>query len=348
MTASLRPFSLPVDPPLETASGTVTRREGFLLRYERGGVAGVGEAAPLSSWTESFRECELALRRVRDALAGGDETGAREVVDGRPAAAHALDCALLDRQARRADRPLYRFLGMDWDVESVPVNAVVGDGSPSETADQVSSAARAGFDCLKIKVGARNPSADLDRLRRASEALDRTVSLRIDANGSWSRETAEDLWPKLDEIGVETVEQPLDPDCLSGHAGLRDLDGPQLALDESIRARGLEEVLSTDAADVVILKPMSVGGLEATREAIGRVQRAGLDVVITTTIDAAVARTTAVHIAATIRRPRPCGLATAARLGRDVAPDPAPVSGGRIRVPQTGGHGVRPWGGDDA
>lgn len=347
MTASLQPFSVPLEPPLETATDTVTRREGFLLRYERGGEVGVGEAAPLSSWTESFRECELALRRVREALDGGDEAGAREAVEGRPAAAHALDCAILDRQARRADRPLYRFLGMDSQVESVPVNAVLGDGSPSETAERAAVAAREGFDCVKIKVGARDPSRDLERLRSVSDTLDDAVSLRIDVNGSWGRDTAEELWPILEEIGIDLVEQPLEPDNLADHAGLRDHNGPEVALDESVRVRGLDEIISADAADLVILKPMSVGGLETTRDAIERIQASGLGVVITTTIDAAVARTAAVHVAATIPNPRPCGLATANRLDRDVAPDPAPVSEGRIHVPQSSGHGVRPWDGDD-
>lgn len=348
MTASLQPFSLPVDPPLETANGSVTRREGFLLRYERGGVVGVGEAAPLPTWTESFRECELALRRVREALASGDEAEARQVVEGRPAAAHALDCAVLDRQARRADRPLYRYLGMDTEVESVPVNAVVGDGSPSKTAERVSKAVRDGFDCVKIKVGAREPSTDLDRLRAVAETVDSGISLRIDANGSWTPETAEELWPMLQEIGIETVEQPLGAERLSAHASLRDLSGPEIALDESVRVHGIEEILSIDAADVVILKPMSIGGLETTREAIEGIQSADLEVVITTTIDAAVARAAAVHVAATIPSPRHCGLATASRLGHDLAPDPAPVSDGRIRVPQTDGHGVQPWGGDES
>lgn len=337
-----------MDPPLETASDTVTRREGFLLRYERGGTVGVGEAAPLASWTESFRECELALRRVRDALAQGDVATARDVVDGRPATAHALGCALLDRQARRADRPLYRFLGGDTTVESVPVNAVVGDGSASETAQRVASAVRAGFECVKIKVGARDPSEDLERLRAVSDGIDQGVSLRIDVNASWDLETAESVWPKLGDIGIEMVEQPLGADILSEHGELRDRPGPEVALDESIRSHGPGDIISAGAADVLILKPMSMGGFEATRDAIDRAIAADLGVVITTTIDAAVARTAAVHVAATIPNPRPCGLATATRLERDVAPDPAPVSGGRIRVPQSCGHGVRPWSGDES
>jgi L-alanine-DL-glutamate epimerase-like enolase superfamily enzyme len=59
--------------------------------------------------------------------------------------------------------------------------------------------------------------------------------------------------------------------------------------------------------------------------------------VVTTTIDGAVARTAAVHCAATIPSVFACGLATADRLAEDVGPDPAPVEDGSIRVPQSPG-----------
>lgn len=346
MTASLRPFSLPLEPPFETAQETVSRREGFLLRYARGGVAGVGEAAPLGEWTESFRECELALRRARDALDDGDEAGAREVVDGRPAAAHAVDCALIDRSARRADRPLYRYLGADEHVGSIPVNAVVGDADIETTVSRARAAGDSGFECVKVKVGARTPDRDLARLRAVREALGEGIALRADVNGAWSESTAGDLWHELGEIGIETVEQPLGASDIAGHADLRDQVGPEVALDEGVRVHGIEEIVDSGAADVIVLKPMSMGGIEPTVTAIQELEHTQVSPIVTTTVDAAVARAAAVHIAAILEAPRPCGLATASQLGSDVAPDPAPVSEGRVKVPQVAGHGARPWGDD--
>jgi o-succinylbenzoate synthase len=343
VTASLRPFSLPLETPLETAGETLTRREGFLLRYSEGGTAGVGEAAPLGQWTEPFRECEIALRRARDALSDGDETEAREAVEGRPAAAHALDCALLDRSARRADRPLYRYLGTEETVGSIPVNAVVGDADIETTVSRAKAASTSGFECVKVKVGARAPERDLERLSAVRQALGDQIALRADANGAWTESTARDLWPELGEIGVETVEQPLAASEIAGHAVLRTQRGPEVALDEGVREHGIDALLDAGAADVIILKPMSVGGIEATVTLTRQLEDTEVSPIITTTVDAAVARAAAVHVAATLQGPRPCGLATASRLGSDVAPDPAPVSEGRTRVPQTGGHGARPW-----
>lgn len=345
MSATLRPFSLPLEHPLETATEHIDRREGFLLRYDREEVRGVGEATPLPPWTESFRECELVMRRVREALADGAEAAAEETADNRPAASHALESALADRAARRADRPLYRYLGAGRRVESVPVNAVVGDGDASTTAERARAAAADGFACVKIKVGARDPMDDLDRLRAVRDAIGWDIDLRVDANGAWGLESARELWPELDSLDIEFVEQPLSTEELEGHRELRDRAGPRVAVDESLRAVGLETVLEADAADAVVLKPMALGGPESSVSAAQRAMDRDVTPIVTTTVDGVVARTIAVHVAATLPRPIACGLATADRLSRDLAPDPAPVSDGRIHVPQSPGHGVSPWGG---
>jgi steroid 5-alpha reductase family enzyme len=64
----LEPFSLELRSPLSTAAGSIGRREGFLVRVEREGFVGIGEATPLPGWTESYEECA-------DALAAADLAG---------------------------------------------------------------------------------------------------------------------------------------------------------------------------------------------------------------------------------------------------------------------------------
>ncbi|MFB6132106.1 MAG: o-succinylbenzoate synthase [Halanaeroarchaeum sp.] len=340
MTASLRPFSLALSTPLATATGTLERREGFILEYHAEGFTGVGEAAPLPGWTESFRETEVALRQATAALERADEAAARTAVAGRPAAAHALDGATLDRRAKRADRPLYRYLGTGESVRSVPVNATLGDADLGTVSRQATAATGQGFETLKLKVGAREPDADVERVRAVREAIGDRPAIRLDANGAWDLATAEGLWPRFEDLGVELVEQPLPATELGDHQSLRGTSGPRVALDEGVMEHGLGRVLRAGVADAVVIKPMVLGGVEQAAASVGQASDAGVDPIVTTTIDAVIARTTAVHVAATIDCPIACGLATADRLADDVAPDPAPVRDGRIAVPQDPGHGV--------
>ncbi|WP_135826132.1 mandelate racemase/muconate lactonizing enzyme family protein [Halorussus ruber] len=337
MNAELRPFSLPLADPLDTARGTIERREGFLFRLESEPEAvGVGEATPLAGWTESQDECLQALEDAADAIdADGDPQSAlsNHNLKYTPAARHALDLALADLRASRAGDPLYRWLGATERVESVPVNATVGDSGVEETVAEAERAADAGFECLKVKVGARPLAADIERIEAVADALS-AVELRADANGAWSRQQAQQF---LDAVGdrLAYVEQPLPATDLGGLAAL---SGP-IALDETLAEGEFEDALDANPK-AVVLKPMALGGPRKAVELAEEAREEGVSPVVTTTIDGAVARTAAVHVAAAIPDVPACGLATAKMLESDLGPDIAPVADGRAVVPQGEGNGT--------
>jgi len=349
MDAELREFAIDLADPLETAAGTIEEREGVLLRLTEddgdGTNSGVGEAAPLPGWTESLATCRDHLDVAASRLNDGDPAAALDVVDGSPAARHAVHLALADLRARQEGVPLYRYLGSIGRVERVPVNATIGAGSPEAAADAARKAVDDGFRCLKLKVGAGSIREDATRVERVRDAVGWAATLRADANGAWDREQAVAAFDGFALRDVAYVEQPLAPDDLAGHAALRrDSTGVGVALDESLRTASVDEIVDAGAADVVVLKPMVLGGIDRARRAALRARRVGVTPIVTTTVDAVVARTAAVHLAASIPGIDPCGLATADRLAEDLAADPAPVEGGDVAVPQGEGLGTQgPW-----
>ena len=325
-------FSLPLSDPLETADGTIDAREGFLVRVELDGRAGLGEATPLPGWTESLGDCAAALEGVDDPVAAIEE-GA---LDDRPAARHGVSLAVLDARARRDGEPLYRHLGGPAERTTVPVNATVGDGDPGETAAAVASAVDDGYPAVKLKVGAGPLAREFDRLEAARERCPE-VELRADANGAWTESTAERSLSRFSAFGVSFVEQPLPATDLADHAAL---SGGEVgvAIDEGLAEHGVEAVLEAGAADVVVCKPMVLGGLDRARAAAGTAAEAGLSAVVTTTIDGAVARAGAVHLAASLPGGPACGLATGDRLAADLRAGVAPVDDGTVAVPQGKGN----------
>ncbi|PSQ00496.1 o-succinylbenzoate synthase [Halobacteriales archaeon QS_4_70_19] len=374
---NVEPFALALAGPLGTARGELTEREGFVVRLSVGGTTGIGEATPLPGWTEPLAECEAALSRTADAVTDGADpstllgsgdaasssTGDSGVLGadplaGAPAARHAVASAVTDARARAADEPLSRRLSRETSadppaaappiVESVPVNATVGDGAPVETAEAVAAAVERGFETVKLKVGARPVPADIERVAAVRERSP-DVTLRADANGAWAPDEATRALEALAEYDVAYVEQPLPADStgedgtrrdMRAHAALRGR-GVGIALDESLTvgANPVAAALDADAADVLVLKPMALGGPDRALAAAHAARAAGVEPVVTTTIDGALARATAVHVAAAIREVPACGLATADRLERDLLDaDPAPVTDGRVAVPD--GPGV--------
>ena len=337
-------FSLPLETPLGTANGEMTARDGSLVAIETGrAVVGVGEATPLPGWTESVAECRSALADVT-ATGDGPRRG-RLPPASAPAARHAVTLAAQDAQARNRGMSLASMLARDDDpATAVPVNATVGDGSVAETVAAAETAVASGFETLKLKVGVGDVESDIERVRAVAEAVRDVISLRVDANGAWGRETARHAVSELDGL-VEYVEQPLPATDLGGLAALRGVGAP-VAADESLAVREPFAVLAAEAADTLVCKPMALGGLSRTLAVARAAAVRGVETVVTTTIDGVVARTAATHLAAAVPGggERAHGLATGDLLERDITAtdgsavtDPVPVENGVIRVPESPG-----------
>jgi len=333
-----RQFAVPLSRPLGTARGTIRERRGHLVaagpaRGDGTETRGIGEATPLPGWTESPAACVSALASDRPARAVLDDLDPRET----PAARHGVSLALADASAHAEGQPLAAHLaadaGLPSPARSVAVNATIGDGSPTETATAASQAIDEGTTCLKVKVGARSVDADVRRLRAVRDAVGSTVEVRADANGAWNLETARRALERIEPMGLAYVEQPLPAAALASTARLARESTVPIAVDESLAEHGVDTVLATEAVDVVVLKPMALGGPDRTVDAAVRARAAGVEPVVTTTIDAVVARTAAVHVAAAIPDVSACGLATAGLLEEDLANDPCPVEAGRAPVP---------------
>ncbi|ELY69288.1 mandelate racemase/muconate lactonizing enzyme family protein [Natrinema versiforme] len=352
LTLEYRPFSLDLAEPFETAGETIDSRDGFLVRLADEGTdasdagdepaVGYGEATPLPGWTESREDCERALERAREAIRTGGPSEALETVDRQVAARHALSLALADLQATRDSTPLYRYLGQGPMVGRVPVNATIGDGSPAETASEAREAVDRGFDCCKLKVGLRSVEEDVERVRRVRDSVGETTELRADANEAWTYEEAESALEAFGELGVSILEQPLPAGALEGHADLRAGNhGVSIALDEGLLEHGVDSICEADAADVVVLKPMALGGIDVARKVAAWLTELDVTLLVTTTIDGVVARTGAVHLAAAIPDVPACGLATGDLLATDLGRDPVLLEKGSAVVPQAKGLGVQ-------
>jgi L-alanine-DL-glutamate epimerase-like enolase superfamily enzyme len=92
---------------------------------------------------------------------------------------------------------------------------------------------------------------------------------------------------------------------------------------------------------------MALGGLIAARALAQEAWARGCGVVVTTSLDGAIARAGALHLACALAAASPaplpaCGLATAAWLAEDLCPDPHPVGRGRMTWREVPGLGVPP------
>jgi len=155
-----------------------------------------------------------------------------------------------------------------------------------------------GFKTLKVKVGVDLDAADA-LLAAIRQAVGPEIAIRIDANGCWSPDEAVAAVTLLSRHRLELVEQPCG--SISGMAHVRQRVSVPIAADESVRtAAQLEQIIEQQAADLVVLKPMFTGGIQAAERLATRAGAAGLGVVVTHALESSVGRAGAVHLASSL------------------------------------------------
>ncbi|MGH7681212.1 MAG: o-succinylbenzoate synthase [Candidatus Eiseniibacteriota bacterium] len=304
-------YSTPLDPPWPSAEGPVRRRVGSILILEdEDGRVGLGETAPfpgfgLETHASSVAALRLAARRLvglpPDAyLAATADLPCLAPVAASPCARHAIDLALHDLAAQRAGVSIAELLGGERALQSVVVNGTIQRLSPGETVDAARRFAAADFKTLKLKVGGAPLAEDIARVRAVREAMP-GLRLRIDANQAWSEGDAIAALSAMRDFDLEYCEQPVAADAIDAMARVRAACSVPIAADESVRdAATVERILAAKAADVLILKPMALGGLHAARSIAVRAEKAGIPVVVTSLLEGPIGRMGALHFAASL------------------------------------------------
>jgi len=270
MKASVRVESWPIRGGFRIARGARSKAEVVVLELHDGQHSGRAECVPYARYGESIESVRAEIEAGCRGLHGSE---ARAEAHAMPAGAarNAIDCALWELEAKRAGKPVWQCAGLGRAPEPVYTMRTVSVGS----VDEMRTAAL-GFDgsqVIKVKV---DGGQDLERIEAVHQAVP-TARLVVDANEAWSIEQLAAWLPRLPELGVSVLEQPL-------HAG-RDsaLEGlPRevlLCADESFHDR---QSFSSIAGryDMVNIKLDKAGGLSEAIYCMRLAQSSGFQVML--------------------------------------------------------------------
>ncbi len=133
----------------------------------------------------------------------------------------ALDIALWDLKAKLLGSSLVDLLG----AAHAGVEAYGSGGfttySNQQLAVQMSGWVANGLKNVKMKIGAE-PAVDLERVRRAREAIGPSTNLFVDANGAYDVRQAIAFATEFEEFNVTWFEEPVSSDDLNGLRRVRD------------------------------------------------------------------------------------------------------------------------------
>ena len=328
--------------PLQASYGEVAERPILQVAIrDAQGAVGHGEAAPLPRYDGTDVErVAAALELHAEVLARAESEDPCELVRACraaadvPAALAAVDMALWDRAGRRAGKPVATLLAQR-PPSKVQVNATLAARDRAGAAEQAAAAVRAGFTCLKAKVGLGD---DAGRIAAVRAAAGPEVALRLDANGAWTVEEAVCAIGALAAAGLELVEEPV-----HGVRAVREVRARvpvRIAIDETAAEEG---ALVAGVADAVCLKVSRCGGICGLLAAAEAVRASGAEPYVASTLDGPLGIAAGLHAAAALAASGAlphCGLATLGLFaGLD---DPLPSSRGAIALPSAPGLGVEP------
>lgn len=338
----LTPYQLAFKHPWRFHRETLTQRFGWILELTTTtGKHGLGDCAPLvAAGTESVTEAKRWLAHELPRLLQQPlevALASLPTVTTAPAARHAVETALLDLASQTKELSLRHWLSSDAKDE-IEVNGSAG-ALDQWTHQRTQPLLKQGFKLIKLKVGLAKITEELELLRRLAAELPAGIRLRLDANGAWTREQASEFLDDAADLPIESLEEPLIEPRADWLSALQAETPITLALDESLTRFHLAELFERPPVRRLILKPTVLGGLLSTKQIADDADSAGLESLITSTLESTVGVHAAAQLAAALS-PAIHGLATSEWFGQDVAPNPI-IQQGRLQLPNTAGLGVQ-------
>ena len=260
--------------PAGTSRGVYNTRLSFYLKLtsdEQPDVVGVGECAALPDLSCDAmppNEYECKLRTFCDEY---ERTGVidYEAMRAYPSMLFGLETAVAQFNAKGSlnffDTPFGRG------EEGIPINGLVWMGTFEEMFERLEAKLKAGFRCVKLKIGAIDFDRELQLIRHIRSTFSRNdVELRVDANGGFTSKEALSRMEALVQYDIHSIEQPIKQHQWAEMARLCAATPLPIGLDEELiglneRQKKIE-LLDTIRPQYIVLKPSLHGGMAGTEE----------------------------------------------------------------------------------
>jgi L-Ala-D/L-Glu epimerase len=156
-------------------------------------------------------------------------------------------------------------------TDSIPINGLIWMGSVAFMKQQIQDKIEAGFNCIKMKIGAIDFQTEINLLKSIRrEFTSKDLELRVDANGAFLPSEALEKLKILSDLDLHSIEQPIKQGQIQEMSILCKETPLPIALDEELigvfTVTNKQALLQTIKPQYIILKPSLVGGLKGSDE----------------------------------------------------------------------------------
>lgn len=331
--------------PAGTSRGVYTTRQSYYVTLSDDnvpGIVGIGECATLPDLSCDAmppKEYERILKGFCDDLCQSGKID-KEAMRPYPSMLFGLETA---------KRQLDNGGGIDLfntpfgrEEEGITINGLIWMGTFDEMFQRLEAKLKAGFHCVKLKIGAIDFKKELRLIQHIRQHFSRKeVELRVDANGGFTPDNAMQRLEALAKYDIHSIEQPIRQHQWKEMARLCKNSPLPIALDEElIGVNDLTEkngLLDTIQPQYIILKPSLHGGISGTREWIKLAKERGIGSWITSALESNIGLNAIAQLTADIYGPHITmaqGLGTG-QLFSDNIPMPLEIRGEQLWVNNT-------------
>jgi len=271
LTFDINTLRWPLREPFAISRGVQTEVAAIVVTLVgRDGHCGRGEACGVPYAGETPETMTAQIEAVRSLIETGMDRHA--LLDILPAggARCALDAALWDLAAKTSGRSAFLAAGVPAPRPLVTAYTI---GIRAINDYETAAAARASHALLKIKVDATDPIAAVAAARRGAP----NAAFIVDPNQAWTLDALKTFAPKMADLGVVLLEQPIKVGTEEG------LDGyacpVKLCADELINGQA-DLAKAKGRFDVINIKLDKTGGLTAALQLADAARTEGLDLMV--------------------------------------------------------------------
>lgn len=318
--------------PAGTSRGVMTQKETWYLVLSDGAKTGIGECGILRGLSADDRpDYEEKLQWVcRNIHLGKDELWT--ALADFPSIQFGVETAFASFEG---DEPFELFPSeFTAGIKGISINGLVWMGDRDHMAAQITEKIHAGFDCVKLKIGAIDFNDELSLLKAIRDVHGPgDIEIRVDANGAFTPEDAPQKLSRLAAFDLHSIEQPIaagQPDRMAEFC--RNTPIP-IALDEELigvkTVADKQALLDRIRPQYIILKPSLIGGFRGTSEWINEAGARGIGWWITSALESNIGLNAIAQFTFTTKNPMPQGLGTGALYTNNI-PSPLTVDQGKL------------------
>ena len=287
MKASFKKYTLKFKQASGTSRGVYITRETWIVSLTDGTNTGFGECAPLPDLSiESLNKMSSKLLQVCEEI--GYFASFPDELNAWPSIRFGLETALIDLK-NGGNQILYPS-AFTRGEKGIPINGLIWMGTPEFMKQQIRSKLDSGFRCIKLKIGALDFETEFELLKTIrNEFSADEITLRVDANGAYSYQTALENLKRLADLQLHSIEQPIEAGHWNEMAELCRQSPVSIGLDEELigitSRMEMQKLLNTIQPDYLILKPSLHGGFAGCEKWIEEAEKCGTGWWITSALE---------------------------------------------------------------